>query len=255
MEKTFIYNASALAIGGTFTRPIERVINVPASSTLPREGGYNTARTGKYRLEEFLSFESAYTQVAGSQDPKDKSFTSLASATVEGLNILDVLTADRVVAQLAVNHPADGGEPEIVPLGTRFDNLRIAGCPIKVDLDLAMFTTLGTFSSFRDRYAKDRGFRDQARQRFLWDKMEEDAPPETDGTVCCSLTRRIVGLDTSIERRGYKLRIPQFGTVYIAEIFLSPKRRKITMLRLDLGSPAEARMSVGEVDGNGSTFP
>jgi len=50
--------------------------------------------------------------------------------------VLDVLTADRVVGQIITEHPLVGYVPIISFLGTRFENLRIAGHPVELDLDL-----------------------------------------------------------------------------------------------------------------------
>lgn len=253
-ERRYLYHAHALAIGGALTRPVERPINVAAASSLPADGGYQSSRVGKYRLEELISFEAAYTEVSGTQDPKDGSYTTLAVAVVEELNVLDVVTADRVVAQLATKHPATPGELRVVPLGSRFENLRIAGELVDVDLDVPLFTELDTYSALEARFAGDSEFRAQARDRFGWayDENSNEPPrlPESEGVIGCTL---MPGGDG--RRRGHRFTVPQFGTVTLAELFVSRRSRRLTMLRLELGSPVEGRAAVGDVMGNGSTFP
>jgi hypothetical protein len=59
----------------------------------------------------------------------------VSTSVVEDLNVLDVVTADRVVAQISTEHPLVGYVPHISFLGTRFENLRIAGHEVKLDLD------------------------------------------------------------------------------------------------------------------------
>jgi len=63
----------------------------------------------------------------------------LTSSVIEGLNILDVITADRIVGQTITNHPLVGYVPSISFLGTRFENLRIAGNPVELDLNHDIF--------------------------------------------------------------------------------------------------------------------
>ena len=74
--------------------------------------------------------------MAGNRDVKPgHGFSTITTAVVEDLNVLDVVTADRVVAQISTEHPLVGYVPHITFLGTRFENLRIAGHKVELDLD------------------------------------------------------------------------------------------------------------------------
>ena len=53
--------------------------------------------------------------------------------------MLEVVTADRVVGQTITEHPLDGYMPSISFLGTRFENLRIAGFPVELEFDQEIF--------------------------------------------------------------------------------------------------------------------
>jgi hypothetical protein len=79
---------------------------------------------------------------------------------VEGLNVLDVVTADRVVGQISTEHPLyeDGCVPTVTFLGTRFDNLRISGHPVKIerDLDIIGIRRDANTSYFDDQEVVDR---------------------------------------------------------------------------------------------------
>ena len=52
---------------------------------------------------------------------------------------MEVLTADRVVGQTITEHPLAGYVPTISFLGTRFENLRIAGYPVELEFDHDIF--------------------------------------------------------------------------------------------------------------------
>ena len=56
-------------------------------------------------------------------------WATLTTVVVDDLNVLEVLTADRVVGQIITDYPLEGYVPAVSFLGTRFDNLRIAGHP------------------------------------------------------------------------------------------------------------------------------
>src|SRR5258708_36529144 len=74
---------------------------------------------------------------------------------MENLNVMDGVTADRIVAQISTDRPLKGYVPTVTFLGTRFENLRIAGHPLKVDLDLDM---LGPKPKKDAGYFSDRDF-------------------------------------------------------------------------------------------------
>ena len=77
----------------------------PRQRSLPPVGGHVTARTDAFNFEEIISCRSAYTKVSGRRVAEDGPWWALVTSVVEGLNILEVVTAERIVAQVAVEHP------------------------------------------------------------------------------------------------------------------------------------------------------
>ena len=139
-ERTHIYNAEATALGGHFDRPVDQEIEPQAHAKLAETGGYVTQRAETYRLHSIISFRSAYTHVAGNRSNKPgEGWDTLTTTVVEGLNVMEVLTADRVVGQTITEHPLEGYVPTISFLGTRFENLRIAGHPVELEFDHDIF--------------------------------------------------------------------------------------------------------------------
>src|SRR5215471_3747209 len=137
-KRVHYYHADVNAFGGHIETPIKQLIPVAAPSSIPPVGGYESAHSERYQLEGVLSFESAHTQVAGSVSHKTGGWTTLASATVEGLNVLNVITADRIVAQIATEHPPEGYNPTVTFVGTQIQNLRISGFPVEPVFNLGM---------------------------------------------------------------------------------------------------------------------
>ena len=134
---TTIY-AEANVLTADLEQPLKDKIRPQAFVKLPRDGQYQFSQADPFRFEGILSFKSGYTQVAGHPSSKIAGFTTLATSVLEGLNVLDVVTADRVVAQISTVHPiyGKGQVPSVTFLGTRFDNLRIAGHKVEVERSL-----------------------------------------------------------------------------------------------------------------------
>ena len=88
---------------------------------------YFSQHAKNFRLEGIISYSSAHTQVAGhASDKQEGASVTLATSVVEDLNVLNVVTADRVVAQISTTHIPGESTPHVTFLGTHFENLRIA---------------------------------------------------------------------------------------------------------------------------------
>jgi hypothetical protein len=137
-KKTFYFHADAHALGGFIESPTRQHIPLQASLSLPSVGGHAVNRSPAFNFEEIVSCRSAYTRVSGLQAGKDGSSTTLITSVVEGLNILEVFTAERLVAQITVEHPADRSLPRISFTGSTFEGLRIAGCEASLTLNASL---------------------------------------------------------------------------------------------------------------------
>ena len=131
------FHAEAHALKGKLNLPIDAEIRpqafVKLAGTLPDlsngEGqrNYLSQHAKNFRLEGVISYAAAHTQVSGHESKKHKGASvTLSTSVVEDLNVLNVVTADRVVAQISTTHFPDRYTPEVTFLGTHFENLRIA---------------------------------------------------------------------------------------------------------------------------------
>jgi hypothetical protein len=270
VKRIYLHTAHGYGLGGRIHRPFQHVLDVHAGASLPTTGGFEVSRTENLRLNETISYRAAHTMVSGSRDEEDETYTSLASATIEGLNILDMVTADRIVAHVASKQLIDDPEPTITTVGSHFENLRIAGCPIHAELDNNLFDRLGTFTSFRDAYNRDQQTREAMQDYFLWGKPKFEVPqflrerynwfagdkfPESKGIALCSLVKNIKTLCPELRVYGNVIVVPQFGTIYLGEVILKNYEREVTMLRLDLGCPTTMVVTAPGGAGGGTTFP
>lgn len=155
MSNRFRSSGYAIGASGEISRPFSEVIEVQAASVLPRIGGYGSARSVAFKHREILQYDLAHTEVIGApcdgQDGKQSHSTRVRS-TIEGLNIMGMVTADRVVATVFA-HCKKVSSLQLI--GTYFDNLRIAGIPVEVDLAVDLFDRHDTYKSLKEAYKTD----------------------------------------------------------------------------------------------------
>lgn len=254
MKLRFLYHAEAVGATGYLTLPFQETMEIQAAAALPLNGGHGSARVENFRHRNIFSFRAAESHVVGSYSAKDKAHGSLSTVVVEGLNILDMVTCDRLVARLSTKHPDDGGEPSFLVLGSRIENLRIGGHAIDVNLATDLFTDLATWSQLADGHARDAKIRAEVNRLSLL-KKDAGELPQSKGIVGCTLARIPENLPGGLSRRDHGIYVPHFGTVYLGEFFIAPSSRRLLMLHVDLGSPVEGCYGSGGTGGNGSSWP
>ena len=274
MPSRFRFHGHAIGAGGRIHNPFQEIIEIQAASALPEIGGYGAARSTSFRYREILQFDAAHSEVTGSRTSNGDGsgvFNTLIKSTVENLNIMGMITADRVVANLVSTH--DGGpesEPSFKLSGTRFENLKVAGVPVKVDLCIEVFDRLDTHKRVSDAFVADRDFRNLFAELSLKDRLseaparvqrwfhrpskEESALPQTKGFTTISLVRRLEPERPDFKCWGHVIYIEGFGSIQLAELALSKNNRRLTMIHVNLGSPVEGDVAVCAVDGNGSDW-
>jgi hypothetical protein len=268
------YDAAADVLSADIEQPLREKIRPQGQVILPSDGHYQFRQAEPFRLEGILSYKGGYTQVAGHPSVKVEGFTTLTTSVVEGLNVLDVVTADRVVAQISTTHPAygKGQVPSVTFLGTRFDNLRIDGRRVELDLNPDL---LGP------RHDDDRSYLDDAevsrriveqQGRFSpADDLPEWAAGETpsissdgDGNrqLKCSL---VDGIKSSAGVPfGHVIHVPHFGRIVLGELTVTQTfgdraagvydkyRFRLTMIKIKMGCLAEGNVSASSTESNGT---
>jgi hypothetical protein len=281
------YDADARLLGGLLQRPIERNIDAPAFVSLTgRDDNHHFRRAEPFNADGVVSFKSGYTRASGNHS-EDEGWVTLATAVVEGLNILDVITADRIVAQVSTEHaPLDGHVPSVTFLGTRFENLRVNGYPVEVELDLGI---CGHKPAGDSPYLEGSEFVDNVESQInaithtislsrelkeRYDRASEHIRglrsfhgPYREGykaALSCSLVKSLAAVPVA-KNYGNALEIPDFGSVALAKIEVeqewSGEGTKVstyfdlTMLDIRMGSIGAGQIQVGNVGANGKTKP
>jgi hypothetical protein len=274
VKKTHYFHAEANSLGGYIEKPFQRHIPSQASGSLPAVGGHVATRTEEFNFEAVVSCRSAYTRISGKQEGQDGSWWTLVTSVVEGLNILDVVTADRVVAQISVEHPADGGFPRISFTGSRFERLQIGGCdlsPVPNPGLLAHGRGAGaaqhriTWPLFQETGSQQAAKliksveADNDRDAFRWiveryGWMGSKRKPGVNECVLCSLVESV---DRAIPGKsfGHVVHIPHFGRIIFGEVVAYPESVHLSMVRAELGCATHGAMNVASARANGTTSP
>jgi len=281
MTSRFIFNGYAVALGGRIDGPPPRLLENQAATVLQVSGGYGYAEAGPFRLDNIVSFEKAHSSVSGNVALSNGAFSTVVQSTIEGLNIQDMVTADLVASRLVSVHLVEGRQRynSIIPLGSHFVNLRIAGVPVQPRSHVSMFTELDTYDKVERAFAGDKEFQNIAREDFLWGlsrnatmtaaaseflqerfgwcgkaiaKGEHKPPRLWDGSIPTSLFGVVDGLPAGVSGQGHVIVVPEFGKVFLGELLITPESRRLTMLRVELGSPESGEVSTGGTGGNGT---
>ena len=100
------YHAEAHVLSGHLQRPIEQKIERHAPVALKdRRGGHLTRFEEQVSIEGLITFTKGHTRVSGARSLKHNGWITLSTSVVEGLNVFEIITADRVVSQISTNHP------------------------------------------------------------------------------------------------------------------------------------------------------
>jgi hypothetical protein len=270
-NRFYSFRADANALGGFLEEPLHKIIPTVAPVSLPAVGGIATARSEASNLDEIVSCSGAHTRVSGTEHHADGSISILTTAVVEGLNILEVVTAERIVAQVSISIPAGSSELKISLAGSRFEGLRLGGRDHRPTLNPQLSAPRsgpggdGLLLSRQDverigrsqareliKSFKARGDKDAdqwAQRRHGW--MTADPLPENGGKLLCSL---VDGLDGghSNESCGHIVEIPGFGRIFLGELWVLRNSVQLVAIRAELGCPVKGKVGVCAVGGGGS---
>jgi hypothetical protein len=266
-----LHHAEAFVLQADLKLPLAQKVAPHTHCQLIETGGYLSQHSENYRLGGVFSFRSARTHVAGNLDDKPgHGWNTLSTCVVEGLNVMEVLTADRIVTQISTDHPPEGYVPRVTFLGTRFENLCIAGKPIEIDIDVNM---LGPKPADDAPYSSDGAFLSrvsaqhktlQTRPDILRSYNQVPTSSTNPESSKCSLVNQVKGSypGSSI---GHVIEVPDFGKIHLAVLHVEqadfengiPKETTISlnMIKLEMGCVVSGSGDVGGGKTNGTTRP
>ena len=230
----FLYRAHAVGLSASFQKPYVESLGSIASTALAITGGVASARETNYKYRDILSFSLAETHLIGHETTEQGVHNTLTTTTIEGLNVMNVLMADRIVLRMASRHFMDDAEAAHTFVGSHIENLRIGGHAVDINYDSSVLAEWDTFSKAKAGFQKRRPDRQDLASHTLPMSIVTavSAPP---------------GMVTE----GNRIDFPEFGSIYLGEVFIKDGQRRITMMRLALGCPVRGDVTIADGDGNG----
>jgi hypothetical protein len=272
-------------VGGYLTQPFEAILKSESSVSLSPTGGHVAARVESVKLDTAITSGPAYAQATGSVHKATGNWTTSVTAVVENLSVYSVVTADKIVSQISVEHRRSGGHPSVSFVGSQFENLRINGKPYDAPISPAMLPEKAPAGynggdvarrpvKFPDvPWPEEPGFAARAeaknhaivghekapdwlKDRYRWMTSSQERAKR--GFALCSLVEtedeqpEQTGPDTAF---GHVVCVPGFGNIFLAELIVTQHAFHLTMLRIEMGCLADGNVSFASTRGNGSPMP
>jgi hypothetical protein len=281
----FLTDGNAVAVGGYVHRVNDNVVrrNIPGPSASTSLGGSSHATLADFRFlaepeaEPVVSVGSssmkAWHEQEGGEKGNKQTHTTHATSSVDDVVVGQRLFVKRANAYLKSVHRAGQAQPTVTPVEAQLDGLVIDGVRFTVTLDSRPACRFGTYSAFQNACATNEKFKKSHGKRVLdlskttrsaarsaGKKSAKAAQPPEKGCIVCSLVERIDWEGTlpdgaQVDSDSHVIVWPDFGTIILGEMLISDFNRRLTMVRLELGSPLKGSMALVDVQSGGQGLP
>jgi hypothetical protein len=276
ITRRFIFRGNASAINGRLIRPADIVLENGCASALPVVGGRSVSRTGPLSFGNEIQLESASTLAEGVFDDASQyekltyrqvseetlTATTRVSADVRGLVVgaKPRLRASHITAAMRSRSPGGSGEtPVSIEDDTTIEGLDVDGHRLIVELDTGFYrrhdTKARLLAAVEDpMFVRENG--DLLHMRA--ERPGRVVPPGGQvirGEYLHATIVRTVRWDgepypgSSIEHNVVS--VPNFGRIYLGELLITTSSKRLTMVRLELGSPAGGSIACAGIEDNG----
>jgi hypothetical protein len=278
----YVFHSHAAAFGGRIVRPKDLVLEAHGASALLVTGGRSVATLQRTTFDEFFEVESANTVTEGffedlkgfidvtNHKAEEQSLTAVSRARAEviGLSVgrKPRMTIKRVVAELTNRSAGHSGQPAIrIGKDVAIDGISIDGYRLVVELNTRPFLKHDTHAKVLAA-ADDAKFVEEAGEslfmpkRFAHDKKTPAFRKliRTGNTIYATIVKSIRWDGKPFpksEIHDNMVVLPEFGRVFFGELLISEYERRLTMVRMALGSDAGGSAAAGDVSTNGGWSP
>ena len=278
----YVFHSHAAAFGGRIVRPKDIILEAQGASALLVTGGRSVATLQRTTFDEFFEVESANTVTEGffedlkgfvdvtNHKAEEQSLTAVSRARAEvvGLSVgrKPRMTIKRVVAELTNRSAGHSGQPAIrIGKDVAIDGISIEGHRLVVELNTKPFLKHDTHAKVLAA-ADDAKFVEEAGESLFMSRRFA-------GTGKTPAFRKLIRTGSSIyativksirwdgkpfpksEIHDNVVVLPEFGRVFFGELLIAEQSRRLTMVRMALGSDAGGSASAGDVETNGMWSP
>lgn len=274
-KRRFMFHGDAVAIGGRIVRPVNLVLDPKCASALPVTGGRTSAKIKGKRFGKYIRFGSASTSAEGSlkstkqavavsrgRFERERASTSTsvrAEITKLVVGNKPKLSVKRIVAVLGAQSAPVGQETSVkVHSDSSIEGVSIEGHGLVIKLRHSLFQRCDTCAKLlaetaapTPKVAKDHACHLIARSSA---QPAVDVAPEyiaMHGTIVKSIRwadKPYPGATID----GHVVTVPEFGQIFFGEVAVAKMSRRLTMMRLELGSPVGGDAAFGDVQDNGT---
>ena len=265
-----ITDGRAVALGGYIHRVNDNVIrrNLAVPSASASFGGMSDLKPGPFAFssddggDKVVSFGEAEVKAWHHRedgDGKGPTQTVHAKSSITDLSVGNRLFLARASAYLKSVYQEGDSQPTITPVEATIEGLVIDGIRFKVTIAADTVTNLATCHEFHHAAMHDKHFKDTQGNRLLslWDAADGRSAK---GCFVYSLVERIewdgkLPDGAEVSEDSNVIVWPDFGKVVLGEMLISHFSRRLTMMRLALGSPMEGSMEAIDVQSGGQGLP
>lgn len=260
LTRRLVFRGNAVAFGGRIVRPEVVPLEMPGASCIPVTGGRTVSRIGRTRFKNFASFESASTLAEGWFDDvkgaialsnhtiKEETLTATTRVRGELAKLVfgsrKRFKVDRAAIELRSKNPAESGEPPIAVVDAALDGVTIDGFKLKFTIERSVFERYDTYAkvltacddpSFKKKYGRLIRTSGGIMYATLIRKIEWDGPANPNAEI-----------------DEHTVVVKEFGRIFFGEVLIYSTARRVTMIRMELGSDEGGSAGGPDVDINGS---
>jgi hypothetical protein len=278
IKRRFVFQGNAAAYGGRLVRPADIVIEARGGSSLPVTGGRCRSDLQPVQFGNFIRVGTASTFAEGLFDDLKQAVEAsygrvrpdtLTATTTVNAEVHDIvvgakprLTVKRLRGALVSKTPSASGETAIrVPDDNAVEGVDIDGHALIVELATSAFQQHDTYSRLRSA-ADDPGFEREFGDCLLIRSVYDGQPAPPSGRLVEGGAGIYATIVKSIRWAGepypgatidhHLVTVPNFARIFFGEILITRYSRRLTMLRLELGSPDGGDVAFAEPQDNGS---
>jgi hypothetical protein len=278
----YVFHSHAAAFGGRIVRPKDIVLEAAGASALLVTGGRSVAKLQRTTFDEFFEVESANTLTEGffedlkgfvdvtlhKAEEQGLTAVSRARAEIDGLAVgrKPRLTIAHIVAELTNRSAGHSGQPAIrIGKDVAIDGISIDRHRLVVELNTKPFLEHDTHAKLLAAADHSRFVEEAGESLFMSKRFARE--PKTPAfrklirsghTIYATIVKSIRWDGKPFpksEIHDNMVVLPEFGRVFFGELLISEHSRRLTMVRMALGSDAGGSASAGDVETNGTWSP